>query len=205
MRIKYEDEAWLACHPEDLWLFDKLILSKKLGYNCGPVGVNVPAPGNYIVRPCVNCMGMGQGATIHYITDESEHLPVGHFWCEIFTGRHLSVDYKIDNKGRHISQDLTVEGFRNDGDPIWKFSKWKQVDDNIPLHPLLLNIQGKYDYINCEYIGNKLIEVHLRPNNDMHNSTEVIPVWTKTTTPPGYEFVEDKDFNRLGFFVKKVT
>ena len=40
----------------------------------------------------------------------------------------------------------------------------------------------------------------------MHNSTEVIPVWMKTTTTPsGYEFVEDKDFNRLGFFVKKVT
>ena len=150
-------------------------------------------------------MGMGQGATIHYITDESDHLPLGYFWCEIFAGRHLSVDYKIDNKGRYISQDLTVEGFRNNGDPMWKFSKWKQVDDNIPLHPLLLNIQGKYDYINCEYIGNKLIEVHLRPNNDMHNSTEIIPVWTKTTTPPGYEFVEDKDFNRLGFFVKKVT
>ena len=53
----WEDEAWLNCHNEDLWIFDKLILAKKLGYVCGPIGVDVPEPGYYIVRPCVNIMG----------------------------------------------------------------------------------------------------------------------------------------------------
>ena len=40
--------------------------------------------------------------------------------------------------------------------------------------------------INCEYIGDKLIEVHLRHNEDFNdNITEFIPVWKgQDTTPP---------------------
>ena len=33
-----DDEVWDVAHTEDLWIFDKLILSKKLGYQCGPAG-----------------------------------------------------------------------------------------------------------------------------------------------------------------------
>ena len=37
-----EDEVWAILKPEDIWIYDKLILSKKLGYVCGPIGVDVP-------------------------------------------------------------------------------------------------------------------------------------------------------------------
>ena len=57
-----DDQAWLSCDVADLWIFDKLILSRKLDYICGPVDVDVPSPGNYIVRPCVNLAGMSRGA-----------------------------------------------------------------------------------------------------------------------------------------------
>ena len=33
-----DDDVWELAHEEDLWIFDKLILSKRLGYQCGPVG-----------------------------------------------------------------------------------------------------------------------------------------------------------------------
>lgn len=206
----YEDEAWLNCHDDDLWIFDKLILAKKLGYTCGPIGVDVPSPGNYIVRPSVNCMGMGRGAEVTYIQKSTDELPVGHFWCEIFTGRHISVDYKIDNEQRTITQDLTVEGFRLDGEPIWKFLKWKKIDDYIPIHRLILGIKGKYEYINCEYIGDHLVEVHLRNNADMHGATEAIPVWKSEIVdlygvpkpPEGYIYVKDPDYHRIGFYLK---
>ena len=45
----YDYEAWVKCHPDDLWIFDKLILAKKLGYLCGPADVAVPESDNYIV------------------------------------------------------------------------------------------------------------------------------------------------------------
>ena len=37
-----EDLVWKKVDPDDIWVMDKLILSRKLGYNCGPVGQDVP-------------------------------------------------------------------------------------------------------------------------------------------------------------------
>lgn len=70
-----DDETWLRCHIDDLWIFDKLIVSKKLGYVCGPHGVNVPQNGKYIVRPCVNLMSMGRGAFFQelYVNDKNKN------------------------------------------------------------------------------------------------------------------------------------
>ena len=209
----YEDEAWLNCHPDDLWIFDKLIVAKKLGYICGPVGIDVPKPGRYIVRPCVNIMGMGQGASIEYLTEDTDALTkynvytnnnnkLGYFWCEVFEGRHLSVDYKTNPNQRSIKQGLTVEGFRSKNNPLWKFDKWVRINEYIKFPKVLYALQGKYDCINCEFIGNKLIEVHLRPNHDIDDFNEAIPVWNnESITPPeNYIYVEDKDYNRIGFF-----
>ena len=207
----YEDEAWINCHDEDLWLFDKLIIAKRLHYVCGPIGVDVPKSDYYIVRPSMNCMGMSRGATIEYIQEDTDNLPLGYFWCEIFNGRHLSVDYKIDNVNRSITQDLTVEGFRDKGEPLWKYNRWKRVNDIVPFHEMLLGIKGNYDYINCEYIGGRLIEVHLRENSDMGDSDEIIPVWSSESDPvideiinppKGYSFEENEDYHRLGFYKK---
>ena len=30
----FDDSIWANADPNDLWLYDKLILSKKLGYKC---------------------------------------------------------------------------------------------------------------------------------------------------------------------------
>ena len=57
-----EDEVWNTIDPEHIWVMDKLILSRKLGYSCGPTGMDVPKPNWYIVRPCINAMGLGLGA-----------------------------------------------------------------------------------------------------------------------------------------------
>ena len=37
-----DDTTWESVDPNDAWALDKLVLAKKLGYNCGPAGVNVP-------------------------------------------------------------------------------------------------------------------------------------------------------------------
>ena len=198
--IKGDDEAWLSCHHEDLWIFDKCILSRKLGYTCGPVDVDVPESNFYIVRPCVNLAGMSRGASIEYIENTSGHLPAGYFWCEMFEGRHLSVDYYYGN------QKLITEGFRRKDRPLWKFDKWVRVDDEIEYPDILNELKGNYPSINCEFIGDKLIEIHLRSNEEMGKYKEIIPVWKDEDLnhneyfSNGYEYFEHKDYKRLGFY-----
>ena len=199
-----EDLIWKSINPDHIWVLDKLILSKKLGYNCGPAGVDVPQPGWYIVSPCINAMGMGLGAQRVFIEKETMHLPLGYFWCEWFDGDHYSVDY-LPEYGIKI---LTVKGTKGSKEELVKWSKWEKVnhkkEHKIPnlLFPIILN----YYRINLEYIGNKLIEVHFRENEDFQNGiSEFIPVWEgqKTVPPNGYKYISYEDVGgRIGAFVK---
>jgi len=61
--------------------------------------------------------------------------------------------------------------------------------------------------VNIEYIGNKIIEIHLRPNEDFQDSNiqEFIPVWVgdDTTPPKGYRYIHSPEYNgRIGAFIK---
>lgn len=62
-KMTVEDE-WSSIHPQDLWVYNKLQVSRVLGYECGPAGLVVPKPDFYIVRPCINFMGMGRHARL---------------------------------------------------------------------------------------------------------------------------------------------
>lgn len=194
-----EDIVWKTADPDDLWVCDKLILSRKLGYKCGPAGIDVPEPGWYIVRPCVNALGLGLGARKKYIVEETMDLDYGSFWCEWFEGRHLSVDYKY---GKQI---LCVEGFKSKN-TFTKWDKWVKTDDQIPLPKILNTLADRYIYINCEFIGNKLIEVHFRYNPDFEDDiSEFIPVWEgeDISPPPEYTYIEYPDIHgRIGAYVK---
>jgi len=196
-----EDTAWTNTDTEDLWIYDKLILSKKMGYVCGPTGVDVPEDGFYIVRPVTNIVGLGIGAYEQYLTVEgwTDHLQPGTFWSEIFEGDHLSIDYEW---GEPI---LNIQGFRYP-ESFVRWKKWIKVEQTVELPDILKPIAKKYQFMNCEYIGGKLIEVHLRKNPDFDfNNVEFIPVWQgqDTTPPEGYRYVECPEYNqRIGAFVR---
>lgn len=199
MNYANEDDVWKNVDPDHLWVLDKLILSKKLYYNSGPVGLDVPHPGHYIVRPCVNMLGLGLGAQKVWLDKDTCHLPVGHFWCEWFDGRHLSIDY---HWGKQV---LAVEGSKPEN-TFTRWTHWVRVSDRIKFPSILKQFQDVYEYINCEFIGGKLIEVHFRHNQDFDgNITHFIPVWDgESTVPPdGYIYKEYPDVHgRIGAFVK---
>ncbi len=179
--------------PDDLWCVDKLILSKKLGYVCGPAGV-VPPPGKYIVRPIMNLRMMSVGARIQCL--DSDSIPDGYFWCELFAGRHLSFDY---NWGK---QTLAVEGFRTEPTRLDRFSHWTRLDQDFKLPEILQTVADRYEWFNVEVIGDRVIEVHFRYNDDFanHDATTIIPVWSD-------EFYSSPTGDRIGFILKdkKVT
>ena len=196
--ISDEDSVDLATmNPDKLWTQDKFILSRKMGYVCGPVGAPVPEPNHYIVRPALNPMGLGLGAEIKFIDCSTMDLPLGYFWCELFSGRHISVDYSY---GKQI---LAVEGeqFPND---LTRWKRWWKVDDEIPLPTILMRFINE-PLLNCEFIDGHLIEVHFRDNpNFRFNNSEYIPVWDgeEINPPEGYTFIEQFGLNkRIGGYI----
>jgi len=174
---------------EDLWCVDKFILSKKLGYLCGPAGMPPVVPGNYVVRPIINLKMMSIGASIQYLNSDS--IPDGYFWCEIFTGRHLSFDY---NWGK---QTLAVEGFRDDPNRLDRFSRWTKTEDIFVLPEILQQVADRYPWLNVEVIGDRVIEVHFRYNDDFnnHSAKTIIPVWFD-------DFYFSPAGDRLGFILE---
>lgn len=148
-----------------------------MGYLSGPAGIDVPKRGMYCVRPIYNLNGMGAGSYIQELLEKSDnYIPPGYFWCEFFEGTHYSIDWKYDNEWKPI---FCCIGERNEDDPLYKFNKWKIAD--VPYEIDLPNFIKEIDdvkYINTEFIGNKLIEVHLRKSSDFpENAKELIPVW----------------------------
>ncbi len=52
MYIHSVADEWNRILPQHLWIYNKLFLSRRLGYTCGPMGLEVPEPGFYVISPC---------------------------------------------------------------------------------------------------------------------------------------------------------
>ena len=193
------NDEWNNIHHDDLWIYNKLFLSRVLGYTCGPSGTTVPKSDFYIIRPSFNLLGMGRFARIEFVYKSTDQFHPAEFWCEIFDGEHLSVDF------RNGQSELVVKGEKDNDDPLYKWKKWEKIDQKIEFPSVLLKLKGNYEWINCEFINNKLIEVHFRQNPDFrYNNTIAIPVWNdkKPEDVKDYTFIEDKDYYRSGFYIK---
>jgi len=197
MYFSEASDEWNYIHNEDLWVYNKLFLSRVLEYNCGPAGASVPKPDFYIVRPSLNLMGMGRYSRIEHLENNTEHLHPSEFWCEIFEGEHLSVDFY---RGQC---SLVVRGLRKPDSPLYKWSKWEKIEKKIEYPSILEKLVGNYDWINCEFIGDKLIEVHFRRNSDFkHNNSIAIPIWKDDNhIDSEYRYIKDEDYHRKGFLI----
>jgi hypothetical protein len=184
-------DVWKFIDGEDAWIYDKLVLSKRLGYQCGPAGVAPETSGNYIVRPISNYRMMGRGSSFMHIDAGEDIIPDGYFWSEVFTGRHLTFDY---HRG---VQHLAAEGFK-DSARTDRFTSWKKTKDVFELPPMLLSVAVKYEWMNIEVIDNKIVEVHLRYNDDFmnHDADEIFPIWKE-------DFYNSPCADRIGFLLKR--
>jgi hypothetical protein len=191
-------DEWNSIHRNDTWVYNKLLLNQSLGHLCGLTGCPVPYSEYYIVRPCINLLGMGRFSRIEWIDKDTEHFHPSEFWCEIFEGPHLSVDF------HHQKSELVVLGERDDNEPLYKWKRWTKIDQEVEYPEILKNLKGDYDWINCEFIGNRLIEVHFRRNPDFRYGNSIaIPVWKgdRPQKVDNFTFIEDKDYLRRGFFI----
>jgi hypothetical protein len=211
----YDKDAW-DIYPNHRNLFNKLELSLRLGYLCGPAGIDVPKRGMYCIRPIYNLNGMGAGSYIQELLERSDnYIPPGYFWCELFKGTHYSIDWEYNNEWKPI---FCCIGERNEDDPLYKFIRWKIVDvpNSIVLPDFIKNIKNVKN-INTEYIGNNLIEIHLRKNQDFPDgASELLPIWSieekekfQHLLKDGWNFKSDVDNSngnlpetRIGFYYR---
>lgn len=196
-----DSDVYETCAPEWLWIYDKLIIARLQGIRAAPAGIPVPESAEYIVRPITNIRMMGRGAQRQWIqAGDDEPVPDGFFWSEVLTGPHISVDY---HWGQQV---LAVEGHRDDPYRLDRFSRWNRVEMVRPLPDMLHGLHYYHEWINVEYIGDLVIEVHLRYNDDFanHDGDEIIPVWSESANvqPPDTTWYASAAGNRLGFWIK---
>ena len=215
-----DDDAYKK-YPQHRNWFNKLWVSELFGYNCGPAGVDVPSDGVYVIRPIYNLSGMGVGAEVKELKAGDCSTPAGYFWCEYFDGPHYSADYKWEYDRDHIMGEWK-EPWK--GQSCWvgtnmpinlsKFVEWKRSDYIPPVPNELVELRD-VGHINVEFIGDKVIEVHLRESPDPKYD-HIIPVWASDLGPKkehmqmhGFDFIEDYDDAdgqlddpRIGFLVK---
>lgn len=189
--------AFDACALQDRKWYNKLFVAQYLGYECGTVAI--PRDGTWIVRPITNLDGMGVDATISWFPAGTPVAP-DFFWGEVFTGRHITIDYERVNGMLH--QTHTFEGF-NTPDNLIEFTRWVRVDYPVPPLPAFDSIA--VDCVNIEMIGGNIIEVHFRPNSDPVQHDEFWPIWSDDQQPPPGDWVRIPDavthIGRKGFYV----
>ena len=201
MKSISDRDVYDACPAQWLWIYDKLVVARRQGIMAAPAGISVPRPGEYIIRPITNIRMMGRGASRQWLDPNDDDLvPDGFFWSEILQGPHLSVDYHWGQ------QKLTVQGFRENTARLDRFSRWCRVDADRPLPAMLHDLKYYQEWINVEYIGDHVIEIHLRYNDDFanHDADEIWPVWPESsqTQPPGTSWYASAAGDRLGFWIK---
>ena len=190
-KVKFDSDAWQE-YPQHRWLFNKLELSLRLGYNAGPGGTSVPYVGEYVVRPIMNLSGMGVGARKVYLEPgDYNSVPPGYFWCEYFNGQSITVDYEWwDNSPQPV---FAARGVRTSPE-MYRFSAWQKVDFPTISLPEWISSICDVARFNVEFIDDKIIEIHLRAGVDFpHNATQIIPLWSDM------DLDESRVFEKFGF------
>lgn len=152
-------QAYPLLPQADRWILNKLTLAERLGYACGPTGMIVPA-GDYCVRPMMNMYGNGAGGFFKVTVPTGgrrnfRNLP-GYFWCEWFSGQHISIQYIDDVPvvyGEH-----TLDGSNVLSSTLIRANDGAAV--TAPAMPAML--QGISKYMAIEMLGDKIIEASPR-------------------------------------------
>jgi len=225
--IEEDYEAWEA-YPHHRWLFNKLEVSQKFGYECGPACVPIKKTGNYIIRPIYNLYGMGIGAHKKFLDVNihaekmiyHKHIPPGYFWCEWLDGTHYSIDFVRDNS--KWKPFCCMKGTHFNTDNLTKFKEWEVLDFPFSVDVLPEWIHGieTEKYLNIETKDDKVIEIHLRQGNTLawnyNIGTKITPVWKNedykeyehlpflnNRNPESFRYEADGNLSdiRLGYYV----
>jgi hypothetical protein len=159
---------------------------------------------------------MGVGACRQFITiGDLSKVPPGYFWCEIFQGDNVTVDYEWQNN--NLTPVFAARGSRT-SNKLYRFSGWHRIESPDIKLPDWTSSLNDVPRLNIEYIDNKIIEIHLRrgDGNFPPGATDIIPIWSDMSQDElepyirrGYNIIsnyDDSDGNmtvhRIGFLYR---
>lgn len=148
---EYDSGLYHKVPLEDRWIFNKLAVAERMGYDCGPSGTFPVEHGRYCLRPTNSIQGMGYGGwyDINYAGEGADLMRPGYFWCEWFEGEHSFVEYVNDRFSAGLA------GTMDEATELLYFYEMEAV----PLEPEFRDISR---YMLVERIGGKVIEASTR-------------------------------------------
>jgi hypothetical protein len=163
VNIPTEDgDAW-RWYPAYKWVYDKLAVAETQDLACAPHGIE-PEAFPVFSKPIYNMRGMGAGSGVLRSLKEYRHRQrPGHMWMQLLEGDHVSTDAAVV-EGEIRWQRHTV------GQPLegGMFDYWTVLAASRPDIERYLEtwvktyMPGYTGMLNCETIGARIIEVHMR-------------------------------------------
>jgi len=194
------------------WVYDKMRLAESQYIECGPLGI-IPEKFPIFLKPIYNLFG---GSISAYkiddmkMYDKHQNFHPGRFWMEFLDGDHIQHDLAIHNGKIVWSNSFLGHKFFLGEKYTGAFDYWERQMMTEEMHCTLANWVTKHmpDYtgvINCETIGHKIIEVHLRFGNvldlqDVNIMDAFIKLYTGKSfaIPPSNLFKEFYIFSIFG-------
>ena len=81
--------------------------------------------------------------------------------------------------------------------------KWSKIEDKVEFPSILENLKGEYEWINCEFIGNHLIECIFVATQTFVSviQSQFLYGRVKNAKKWKFIFVDDEDYHRKGFYI----
>ncbi len=209
----YDDCAAWQANRAHRWVYSRLAVAETTGVRSAPLGVDAPAGVPLVVKPVMNLHGMGRGARMVPASESVSYEP-SMMWQERLSGRHVSVDLRLDpHLGRAVWQATSV------GQPhperFGRFLMWELLGpDRLPETDIaerwaLTHLRHYAGPVGVELIGGRVIEVHLRLTQDwlesgVYGPHDTQPPPRATLIPAWSDDDSEGDHGRIGYTVHRV-
>lgn len=158
--VPWNDEQAFDMYPKHSRVYDKLKVAKKYT-RLKTYDLEKTLPSNYpvMVKPRINLHGMSKGAYIASNIDEIGETR-GMIAQQIATGKHHTTDLVMLEGD--IVDWFTFECHKNHYGSFTLFESVKYVNERVCLNVKDM-LKGYTGPVCVEYIGNNIIDIHLRP------------------------------------------
>ena len=157
-----DGDAW-SWYPDYRWIYNKLSIAESQGLECAPHGLD-PTSFPVFSKPIYNLRGMGAGSHALRSMKEYKRLECpGYFWMTMLEGEHVSSDIAVVNGEPQWWRHATGIALGDGAFDYWVVhaADNPQVQDYCGAW-VRKHLAGYTGMVNCETIGGRIIEVHLR-------------------------------------------
>ncbi|MGH8279357.1 MAG: hypothetical protein ACRETQ_07320 [Gammaproteobacteria bacterium] len=161
--VPTEDCDCWTWNPNYRWVYNKLAIAESQGLECAPHGVD-PDAFPVFSKPIYNLHGMGAGS--HVLRSLKEYTRLqrpGHFWMTLLQGEHVSTDIAVVNGEAKWWRHATGEALEGGVFDYWTVHAAPKPElEEYCGAWLRKHLPGYTGMVNCETIGGRIIEMHLR-------------------------------------------